>query len=84
MVVGDAGLAQYVQVGLAVQVRREVAVDPCVVRLRRHRHGAAGRRGHPAHQLGLDVAVDLHFVDLDPLEPAVVLLETEQGAGEVE
>ena len=84
MVVGHPGLAQYVQVGLAMQVRCEVAVDPCVVGLRGHLDVLSGRRGQPAHQLGLHVAVDLAFVDFDAVEPAVVLLKTEQRAGVVE
>ena len=84
MVVGQPGLAQHVQIRLAVQVRGEVAVDPRVVGLGGHVHVLADRRGEPAHQLGLDVAVDLTLVDLDALEPAVVLFEAEQRAGVVE
>jgi hypothetical protein len=71
------------QICLAVQVRREIAVDPCVVCIRRHRDGPAGRRGQATHQLRLDMAVDLTFVYLHPLEPAVVFLETKQRFGEV-
>ena len=41
--------------------------------------------GHAAHQLGLEPAVDLLVVaDAQIGEPALVLLETEEGAGEVE
>ena len=72
------------QVGLAVQVRLEVAVDPGAVRVRSHLDRAAGRRGEPPHQLGLHVTVDLALVDLHACEPAVVLFEAEQGAGVVE
>ncbi len=80
LIVGNAGLAQHVQVGLSVQVRRKIAVDPCVVRLRRHIDVLAGGRGHPAHDFGLHMPVDLTLVDPHALEPAVVLFEAEQGA----
>ena len=82
--VGKPGLAQHVQIRLAVQVRCQVAVDPGVVGLGCHFDGPAGRGGEPAHQLGLDVAVDLTLVDRHALEPAVVLFEAKQRAGVVE
>ncbi len=67
-----------------MKVRSEVAVEPRVVGLLGHLDLLADGCGHPAHQLGLHVTVDLAFVDLDPVKPAVVLLETEQRAGVVE
>ena len=67
-----------------MQMRREVTVDPGVVGLGGHVHVLADRRGEASHQLGLDMAIDLTLVDLDALEPAVVLFEAEQRAGVVE
>ncbi len=81
---GHSGLAQHVQVRLAVKVRRKIAVDPRVVRVGWHGDVLAGGRGHPAHQLGLHMHVDLTLIDLHAREPAVVLFEAEQGAGVVE
>ena len=65
VVVGHPGLAQHVQIRLAMQVRCQVTVDPRVVGLRCHLDVLADRRGQPAHQLGLDMAIDLTLVDFD-------------------
>ena len=93
VVVGQPGLAKRVHVGLAVQVRREVAVEPGLIGLpgQLHRSPPGGVR-QPLHQFGLHVLVDRapaswgqRGVDqFHAGEPAVVLLETEQRAGEVE
>ena len=70
-----------------MQVRRQVPVHPGVEGLGRHRHRPPGRGGEAPHQLGLHVAVDvavLVAVERYAREPALVLLEPEQRAGEVE
>ena len=84
VVVGQARFAKHVQIGLAVQVRRQVAVHPRLVGLLVHVDRSPDGCGQPAHQLGLNVTVDGPLVDLDSREPAVVLLEPEQRSGEVE
>ena len=83
VVVGQPGLAQHVQVGLAMQMRREVAVGPRVALLgpistERPVGRSAAASTRPARGRRPPV---VRRVELHAREPAVVLLQSEQRAG---
>ena len=81
----EPGLAQHLEVDLLVQSRVQVAVVPGVLVLIGQLHHLTAGCGHPAHDLGLRLDIECGPVVVGEFgEPAGVVLQPEQCAGEIE